>query len=395
MLLGLDGTLTDTRLYDPADSARDQGRHGLLELHAAGGVRLGLGLPPLGAGEQGVEGAHDGGRVLLEVVHDAVRAGIERVGGDRLAGGGVDGLDGAHGGPRDVVHVVDGRVGVGTGGVERVGVLHGDLGELGKVPRRHGLLHELHVLGHDVGDALLEEIGRRHRLLHARRRADALLGGRGDEHQRPHLGPVRRRGHLHGLGVEAVGLRPHLPRHVPAEQAAAGGAAALARDQGELGGRVGQLVEIGDGAHEGGEAGGGRGQAGGSGEVVLGDDAQREGRELGQRGVLLLEGGPQRPQLAQTRLGPGARDVGGRAVERQAVLARVGARAGGGGQRPQIGLRQGHGERRVGGQVELRISLAPVLDDGDVDGRRRARAVDLGHGVPCSLFASLILASLF
>lgn len=33
----------------------------------------------------------------------------------------------------------------------------------------------------------------------------------------------------------------------------------------------------------------------------------------------------------------------------------------------EVGLGESDGEGRVGGQVELRVALSPVFDDGDVD----------------------------
>lgn len=361
---------------DTAHATLQRVADGLVELDV--GLEVGALLPALGGLQERVKGAQDGLAVLLEVVDDGVGAGVKGVGGDGLAGGLVDGLDGADGGARDVVHVEDGRVRIGAGGVERVGVAHGDLGEGGKVAGGDGLLHAVHVGGHDRGDALLEQARGGDGLLHAAGGADALLGGAGDEDEGAHVGPVRGGGDLDGLAVEAVGAVAGAPGDVAAEQAAAGGAGALAGDEGQLGGRGGQLVQVGDGADKGGEAGGGGGQAGGGGEVVLGDEQELELGELGQGGVLVLEGGAEGAQLAQAGLGAGARQVGGGAVEQQDVLG-VGLGGGGGGQGPQVVLGQGHGEGRVGGQVKLGVSLAPVLDDGDVDGGRRAGSVD-DHG---------------
>jgi hypothetical protein len=49
------------------------------------------------------------------------------------------------------------------------------------------------------------------------------------------------------------------------------------------------LVKIGNGADQGCEAGRGTSQASGGGEVVLGDDPERVGGELGERRVGILE----------------------------------------------------------------------------------------------------------
>lgn len=90
---------------------------------------------------------------------------------------------------------------------------------------------------------------------------------------------------LEGDAVAAVGGGALLPADVPAEERAACGAGALARDLGELGGGRGKLVEIRDGAHEGGETRGGTCETRGCGEVVLADDLQGERGELGERRV--------------------------------------------------------------------------------------------------------------
>lgn len=172
---------------------------------------------------------------------------------------------------------------------------------------------------------------------------------------------MRRLGHQVSLGVGAILPGPHAPSDVAAEQRAAGGPGALARDKGQLRGALGQLVQVGDGPDEGGEPGGGRGQAGGGGEVVLADEPQGQCAQLGQRGVGVLEGLAAGPELTEACLGAGARDVGGLAVEEEGVGAgRVGGAAGGGGQGAQVGLREGDGEGRVGREVELGVTLAPV-----------------------------------
>lgn len=51
----------------------------------------------------------------------------------------------------------------------------------------------------------------------------------------------------------------------------------MAGDEGKFGWGVGELVEVCDGADEGGEAGGGGGEAGGCGEVVGGGKAEGVG----------------------------------------------------------------------------------------------------------------------
>lgn len=80
---------------------------------------------------------------------------------------------------------------------------------------------------------------------------------------------MRRGGHLEGNGVAAVGCGALLPAYVAAEERTAGGSGALTSDAAEVRGGGRELVEVGDGADEGGEAGGGTGETGGGGEVVL------------------------------------------------------------------------------------------------------------------------------
>jgi len=40
-------------------------------------------------------------------------------------------------------------------------------------------------------------------------------------------------------------------------------------------------------------------------------------------------------------------------------------------------LAQRHAQRRVAGQVQPHVALAPVLDDGNVDGRAARRSPDI------------------
>lgn len=161
-------------------------------------------------------------------------------------------------------------------------------------------------------------------------------------------------------GVAAVLVLAHSPGDVAAKQTAAGRARALASNDGELRGRVGELVKVGNGLDEGGESSSGRGQTSGCGKVVLGDNLQGKGRQLGKRGVGSLEGGSAGAQLAEAGLGSRAGDIRGLAIEEEAVVARVGGGAGGGGEGAQVVLRERYGERAVGGEVELGITLAPV-----------------------------------
>lgn len=98
-------------------------------------------------------------------------------------------------------------------------------------------------------------------------------------------------------------------------------------DERKVGGRVRELVEKGDSLDQSGKASSGRSKAGGSGEVVLGDDLQGVGRKLGEGRVGLLKGSTARSKLTEASLGSSARDVGGLSVESEAVAIGKGARA--------------------------------------------------------------------
>ena len=78
-----------------------------------------------------------------------------------------------------------------------------------------------------------------------------------------------------------------------------------------------------------------------------------------------LEGGAAGAQRAEAGLRAGARDVGGLAVEEEAVAGGgiVGGGAGGGGEGAEVGLCEGYREGAVGGEVELWVAFAPVPVD--------------------------------
>ena len=113
-----------------------------------------------------------------------------------------------------------------------------------------------------------------HGRLHTRCAADGLFLRGDDEDEGAHFGPVAARGDEAGFAVGAGGEDAVIPCYVAAEEGTAGGAGALAGDEGEFGRGLGELVEVCDGADEGGEAGGGGGEAGGCGEVVGGGEAE-------------------------------------------------------------------------------------------------------------------------
>lgn len=358
-LLRLDRPLANTRHDDPVHPLGKQPPN-LLQLrrslHPAIRRRI---LPPRRARQRGEQAAHDGLLLLDGVVDDGVRPGVKRVRRDGAPRTLVDHLHRADRGPGVLVQVGDGRVRVEAGGVERVGLAHRHLGELGKVAVAHGLLHGSHVAGDHGVDAVLEEGGGRDGQLHACRRGDELAASADDEDHGAHAGPVRGGGHLLRQRVGAVLLLALAPRDVSAEEAPARRAGALPRDEGKLRRRVGQLVEVRDGADESREPGGRGREARCSREVVLRDDAEGQARELGQRGVAGLEGRAAGAQLAEAGLRAGARDVGVLAVEGEGVAVEGGG-AGGRREGAEVGLREGYGEGAVGGEVELGVPLAPV-----------------------------------
>lgn len=310
-----------------------------------------------------LESARDALLVFGEVVDDSVGAGVEGVAADDLAGGIVDGLAHAHGGAGGVVHIKDGRVGVEAGGVEVVGVLHGERGEGLEVAVLDGLFHGFLAFGDDVGRALLEEGRGCDGRLHASRGGDVFLFGAGDEDAGAHFGPVAGRCYLVGQAVASVLLFSLLPAGVASEQTAACGAGALASDLAEVGRSGGELVEVCNGADESSEASSAGSETGGGGEVVLTDDLELEVGELGKGVVVGLDIFTELAKLAETSLGPCAGDVLVLAVQGEGVVGEVGA-ARGGGVGAEVILREGDGERGVGGQVEFGVSLSPVPEGG-------------------------------
>ena len=360
VLLCRNRTLADTGHDHTANTVLQQTGNALIEgnvgLEALNGGRL----PAIHLAKDAVEVSNNSLGILLEIVDDGVRAGIEGISGNGPASSRIDGLNGANSGARNVVHVEDGRIGVGAGSVERVGVAHRNLGKGGKVALGNRLLHDLHVLGHHRLDALLEETGGGNSLLHARGRADTLLGGGRDEDKGAHLGPVRGLGNLVGHGIGSISSLTHAPGNITTKQTAAGGTGALASDQAQLRGGGRELVEVGDSPHKGSEASGGRGETGSGREVVLGDDAQGHGGELGERGVGSLESGTTGAKLAEAGLGASARDIGRLAIEKKGVTFGVRGRAGSGSEGAEVGLGESDGERAVGWEVELGVALAPV-----------------------------------
>lgn len=220
------------------DSGRDNSAHAILQCGGkrpvkdnAGPGTSGTLLETTNALESLVESTDDDLSILLLVVDNTVGAGIEGVGGNCPADLLVDVLNSADGSAGDVVHVEDRRVGVGASSVERVGLAHGDLGELGEVFVLDGLLHKSHVGGDNICDSLLEEAGGSDSLLHSGGRRNTLLGGADNENQSSHLGPVRRGSDEISLGVASVLLLTHPPGDVTAEETSASGSGTLSGNE--------------------------------------------------------------------------------------------------------------------------------------------------------------------
>lgn len=222
--------------------------------------------------------------VLLRCVDDRVGAGIVGVAGLEVAGRldreavvlGDDGDDGA----RDVVHVRDRGVGVKRDGVELVGVLHGDLRKGVEVAGADRIRNLRHAAGHGLLDAVLEELGGLNGALHARGRRRRLLHIGDNADERVDVRPVRLRRDLDRERVGAVCLDTLLPGDVAAEEGAARRARALTRNDGEVGGVGGELVESGQGGNKGRETSRGRRKTSCGREVVLRGDMDLEARDL-------------------------------------------------------------------------------------------------------------------
>jgi hypothetical protein len=103
-----------------------------------------------------------------------------------------------------------------------------------------------------------------------------------------------------------------------------------------------QLVKVGNGADQSSETGGGAGQSSGGGEVVLGDDAEREFRKNRERRVGILESFAVGTKAGDTSEGA-LRGLNflGFAIQVQSVLGGEATRAGGGGQGTERALREG------------------------------------------------------
>ena len=186
--------------------------------------------------------------VLLQNVDDRVRPGIERIRCLELATAARDRdavvLDDERDDrPAHVVQVKDRGFGIERDGVELVRVAHRHARKGVKVARADRLRDGAHALGDDRGDAVREERRGLDGALHPRGGRRGLLVVGHDADEGVQLGPVRARCDLDREGVAAVRGGAHLPGDEPAKEGAAGGAGALACDEGEGGGGCGEGVE--------------------------------------------------------------------------------------------------------------------------------------------------------
>ena len=112
--------------------------------------------------------------------------------------------------------------------MERVGVLHGELGEAVKVFGLDRSRHVGHSLWNDVLDAVLQQRRGLHGPLHARRAGRCLFQVGHDADQGLQIRPMLSVGYLDRERVVAVlfGFAgrdlAHLPRNEPAKEGAAG-----------------------------------------------------------------------------------------------------------------------------------------------------------------------------
>lgn len=126
--------------------------------------------------------------------------------------------------------------------MEAVALAHRHTCERLEIAGQDRLLHLRHALGHHRLRPRSEKGGRGDRLLHPRRARDVFLRIADHHDQRTHFRPVAPRRHFPRTAVSPVVEHTSVPGDIAAEQTAAGGAGALARDQGELGWSVWELI---------------------------------------------------------------------------------------------------------------------------------------------------------
>lgn len=115
----------------------------------------------------------------------------------------------------------------------------------------------------------------------------------------------------------------------------------MARNAAQVLRGLGKFVKVGNSADQRCETSRRAGQTGSSGEVVLGDDPERVGGELGERGVGILKGLAEGTKVGDTsKCALGRLDVLGAAVQVQGVRRWVFGRARSSGQGTERALRE-------------------------------------------------------
>jgi len=312
----------------------------------------------INAGEVGKKGSNAGNEVLVETEEEGVGTSVEGVSKDGLADGGVESLDELD----DSVGLLGSVLNLGDGGaadfLEVIRVLHGDVGPLGEVLGVDGGGDLSHSGGDDLFNSRLHEGRSLERELHTSSGRDILLLALDDGAENVHLRPVVAGLILNGDGVAAVFLLTLEPLDEAAVDRAAGGAGADAGKERRVSGR---LEDLDKGTGESAVARGRGGHTSGGREVVVGD---AEGLELGAFGGAGVADHVQDVDEAGRSL-----DVDLLAVEPEGVFFDLVAEDDGGLGAEHVGG-EGDGEGVVGGEDELfaTFALAPVLDEGDVDG---------------------------
>lgn len=120
-----------------------------------------------------------------------------------------------------------------------------------------------------------------------------------------------------------------------------------------------QLVELGNREHESGESCGRGSQSGCGGEVVLGSYEEAVAAQRWERLIFVLEALAPASQDRQTCCGAGTLEVLRGTAQEELVFCE-GWRACCGGVGTELVLVEGDGYGRVGGKVQLGVSLSPV-----------------------------------
>mmetsp|Transcript_18800 Transcript_18800/g.36846 ORF Transcript_18800/g.36846 Transcript_18800/m.36846 type:complete len:342 (-) Transcript_18800:95-1120(-) len=314
---------------------------------------------------------------------NCVRAGVESVAADGAIGFlVVDGMHKARNIVRGVSHVRNRRVGIEAGRMELVAVLHAQLSERLEVLGLNGFLHSLHALGYYVFRAELKQLTRTHRVNHASCAAGGLLVIRHDTNKRVHVRPVLFRCHLVRTRVYSIILNSHFPLDIASIQTTGCAARACTGNLREL-----TLVGLLDAEDERESldkacvARGRRGQTSSSRERVSRDHVNLvifQVRACHKHIPALINNisSTCTDGLEDALHALVGREVGlFLVVKPDAVLVEVGT-DGNRGNSLQIVLVQSHRKRGVDWQVELAVTLAPVLDHSDVSRCARRRHKD-------------------